>query len=42
MYLQHFGMQSMPFALTPNTGFFLGLAPHVEGLAGAAGGAANR
>ncbi|TVK98253.1 AAA family ATPase [Shewanella algae] len=32
MYLQHFGIQSMPFALTPNTGFFLGLAPHVEAL----------
>ncbi|QUN05586.1 AAA family ATPase [Shewanella yunxiaonensis] len=32
MYLQHFGMHSMPFALTPNTEFFFGLAPHVEAL----------
>ncbi|MCL1075315.1 ExeA family protein [Shewanella dokdonensis] len=32
MYLQHFGMRSMPFALTPNTEFFFGLPPHVEAL----------
>lgn len=32
MYQQHFGLQTLPFALTPNTGFFFGLAPHVEAL----------
>ncbi|MGI2170284.1 ExeA family protein [Shewanella sp. MF05960] len=32
MYLQHFGMAQLPFTLTPNTGFFFGLAPHVEAL----------
>ncbi|QYJ86503.1 AAA family ATPase [Shewanella mesophila] len=32
MYLQHFGLVEAPFSLTPNTGFFFGLAPHVEAL----------
>ncbi|WP_338591491.1 AAA family ATPase [Shewanella khirikhana] len=32
MYLQHFGLREAPFALTPNTGFFFALAPHVEAL----------
>ena len=32
MYLQHFGLTETPFSLTPNTGFFFGLAPHVEAL----------
>ncbi|QYK01792.1 ExeA family protein [Shewanella psychrotolerans] len=32
MYLQHFGLGEAPFSLTPNTGFFFGLAPHVEAL----------
>lgn len=32
MYLQHFGLAEAPFSLTPNTGFFFGLAPHVEAL----------
>ncbi|MFQ6371861.1 ExeA family protein [Shewanella sp. YIC-542] len=32
MYLQHFGMRSLPFSLTPNTEFFFGLPPHVEAL----------
>ena len=32
MYLQHFGLSQLPFTLTPNTGFFFGLAPHVEAL----------
>ncbi|MGS0690122.1 ExeA family protein [Shewanella sp. 0m-8] len=32
MYLQHFGLTEVPFSLTPNTGFFFGLAPHVEAL----------
>ena len=32
MYQQHFGLQQAPFSLTPNTGFFFGLAPHVEAL----------
>ncbi|MCL1142093.1 ExeA family protein [Shewanella gaetbuli] len=32
MYLQHFDLQQLPFTLTPNTGFFFGLAPHVEAL----------
>lgn len=32
MYLQHFGLREMPFALTPNTGFFFALAPHAEAL----------
>jgi MSHA biogenesis protein MshM len=32
MYLQHFGLRQLPFTLTPNTGFFFGLTPHVEAL----------
>ncbi len=32
MYLQHFRLTETPFSLTPNTGFFFGLAPHVEAL----------
>ncbi|GLP97391.1 ExeA family protein [Paraferrimonas sedimenticola] len=32
MYLQHFGLATAPFSLTPNTSFFFGLAPHVEAL----------
>ncbi|MCE9685921.1 AAA family ATPase [Shewanella sp. AS16] len=32
MYLQHFGLAQAPFSLTPNTGFFFGLQPHVEAL----------
>ncbi|MCL1042795.1 AAA family ATPase [Shewanella marisflavi] len=32
MYLQHFNLVEAPFSLTPNTGFFFGLAPHVEAL----------
>nr|WP_250885708.1 AAA family ATPase [Shewanella jiangmenensis] len=30
--MQHFGLSEAPFALTPNTGFFFALAPHVEAL----------
>ncbi|TPH17805.1 ExeA family protein [Litorilituus lipolyticus] len=33
MYLYHFGLQELPFTLTPNTNFFLGLSPHNEALA---------
>jgi MSHA biogenesis protein MshM len=33
MYLYHFGLKEMPFTLTPNTNFFLGLEPHQEALA---------
>lgn len=33
MYLYHFGLQELPFTLTPNTNFFLGLSPHHEALA---------
>lgn len=33
MYLYHFGLQELPFTLTPNTNFYLGLAPHDEALA---------
>jgi len=33
MYLYHFGLREMPFTLTPNTSFFLGLEPHQEALA---------
>lgn len=33
MYLYHFGLKELPFTLTPNTNFFLGLAPHNEALA---------
>lgn len=32
MYLKHFGLSQPPFSLTPNTGFFFGLSPHVEAL----------
>lgn len=32
MYLQHFRLNETPFSLTPNTGFFVGLSPHVEAL----------
>jgi MSHA biogenesis protein MshM len=33
MYLYHFGLTELPFTLTPNTNFFLGLQPHNEALA---------
>ena len=33
MYLYHFGLKELPFTLTPNTNFYLGLAPHDEALA---------
>lgn len=33
MYLYHFGLRELPFTLTPNTNFFLGLEPHNEALA---------
>lgn len=33
MYLYHFGLHELPFTLTPNTNFFLGLEPHNEALA---------
>lgn len=33
MYLYHFGLKELPFSLTPNTNFYLGLAPHNEALA---------
>ncbi len=33
MYLYHFGLKELPFTLTPNTNFYLGLAPHNEALA---------
>jgi len=33
MYLYHFGLTELPFTLTPNTNFFLPLAPHHEALA---------
>lgn len=33
MYLYHFGLKELPFTLTPNTSFYLGLAPHDEALA---------
>jgi len=32
MYLKHFGLNQTPFSLTPDTGFFFGLLPHVEAL----------
>lgn len=32
MYLAHFGLKQTPFSLTPNTGCFFGLPPHVEAL----------
>lgn len=33
MYLYHFGLRELPFTLTPNTNFYLGLASHNEALA---------
>ncbi|MDF1766492.1 MAG: AAA family ATPase, partial [Gammaproteobacteria bacterium] len=30
MYLQHFGLNELPFTLTPNTHFFLNMASHHE------------
>jgi len=33
MYLYHFGLSELPFTLTPNTNFYLGLQPHNEALA---------
>lgn len=33
MYLQHFGLAELPFTLTPNTNFYLGLESHNEALA---------
>ena len=33
MYLYHFGLGELPFTLTPNTNFYLPLAPHDEALA---------
>ena len=33
MYLYHFGLRELPFTLTPNTNFFVGLKPHNEALA---------
>lgn len=33
MYLYHFGLTELPFTLTPNTNFYLGLEPHDEALA---------
>ena len=33
MYLYHFGLRELPFTLTPNTSFYLPLAPHDEALA---------
>lgn len=32
MYLYHFGLKELPFTLTPNTSFYLGLEPHNEAL----------
>lgn len=32
MYLYHFGLKELPFTLTPNTQFFLGLPSHHEAL----------
>ncbi|EWH08744.1 MSHA biogenesis protein MshM [Catenovulum agarivorans DS-2] len=32
MYLYHFGLKELPFSLTPNTQFFLGLPSHHEAL----------
>lgn len=32
MYLYHFGLRELPFTLTPNTQFFLGLPSHHEAL----------
>jgi MSHA biogenesis protein MshM len=33
MYLYHFGLKELPFTLTPNTNFYLGMEPHDEALA---------
>ncbi len=33
MYLYHFGLRELPFTLTPNTSFYLGLESHNEALA---------
>jgi MSHA biogenesis protein MshM len=33
MYLYHYGLRELPFTLTPNTNFYLGLEPHNEALA---------
>jgi MSHA biogenesis protein MshM len=33
MYLCHFGLRELPFTLTPNTNFYLGLESHNEALA---------
>ncbi len=33
MYLYHFGLTELPFTLTPNTVFYVGLEPHNEALA---------
>lgn len=33
MYLYHFGLTQLPFTLTPNTSFYLGLKPHTEAFA---------
>ncbi|MBM7073082.1 AAA family ATPase [Shewanella sp. 202IG2-18] len=32
MYEQHFGLTELPFSLTPDTSYFVGLAPHVEAI----------
>lgn len=32
MYEAHFGLQQLPFTLTPHTGFYYGLPPHEEAL----------
>ncbi|NVD07589.1 AAA family ATPase [Vibrio sp. JPW-9-11-11] len=32
MYLEHFGLVSLPFHLTPDTEMFLGLTPHYEAI----------
>ena len=32
MYEQHFGLTELPFTLTPDTSYFVGLAPHVEAI----------
>lgn len=32
MYEQHFGLTELPFTLTPDTSYFVGLAPHIEAI----------
>ena len=32
MYLEHFGLENLPFNLTPDTELFLGLEPHYEAI----------